>query len=122
MAESFVPSLVVANGKARVGTLIQIMQDDEWVKGKVSMIDFEGKRLEVALDSGENVSVEPHEVVRQNPQGPAPEGVKPSQPVKEEHQTPACTKCEGTGERRGSFLGIGKGKPCKVCDGSGHTA
>eukprot|EP00667_Euglena_gracilis_P027491 EG_transcript_33985 len=121
MAESFVPAIVVANGKARVGTLIQIMQDDEWVKGKVSLIDFEGQRLEVALDNGATVSVEPHEVVRQSPQGPAPDGETKPEPLAKEDHAP-CTTCEGTGERRGSFLGLGKAKPCKVCDGTGHTA
>eukprot|EP00667_Euglena_gracilis_P022893 EG_transcript_25650 len=120
MAESFVPAIVVANGKARMGTLIQIMQDDEWVKGKVSLIDFEGQRLEVALDNGATVSVEPHEVVRQTPQGPAPEGVAPAKP--EPPAKEACGACEGKGERRGSFLGLGKPKPCRDCDGTGQTA
>eukprot|EP00667_Euglena_gracilis_P027098 EG_transcript_33219 len=132
----FVPAIVIANGKARVGTLVQIERDGDLLKGKVVEFDAGSKTVTVALDGGEEVAVEAGQVQRQQPQAGPPQPpaavatAKPTAPAQPTVVVPArtpptqaeCAKCHGKGERK-AVLGLaGKLKACKACDGTGHTA
>eukprot|EP00667_Euglena_gracilis_P024562 EG_transcript_28342 len=105
------PTIVVANGKARVGTVVQVVHDGQWQDGTVTAFDKKKKTVVVELDDGGSVTLDSSEVHRQGPaslRGPAKE------------PRPQCDKCNGTGERR-SFLGLSsKMKQCKACVGTGH--
>eukprot|EP00667_Euglena_gracilis_P022225 EG_transcript_24641 len=128
----FVPAIVVANGKARVGTLVQVERDGDLLKGKVAEFDAGSKTVTVALDGGEEVAVEAGRVQRQQPQAgpPQPAAAPAAKPAKPAAAAPArtpppqpeCAKCHGKGERK-AVLGLaGKMKACKACEGTGHTA
>eukprot|EP00669_Euglena_mutabilis_P001780 TRINITY_DN1235_c0_g1_i2.p1 TRINITY_DN1235_c0_g1~~TRINITY_DN1235_c0_g1_i2.p1 ORF type:complete len:119 (+),score=21.78 TRINITY_DN1235_c0_g1_i2:41-358(+) len=101
-------AIVIANGRARKGTLVQAQQGEDLVKGKVADIDFVNLTIDIAVDGGkETVTVPALEVHRLTPQ--------PTLPNK-----PKCDDCRGNGKRR-SLLGVaGKLKPCQRCDGTGE--
>eukprot|EP00668_Euglena_longa_P025749 GGOE01032185.1.p3 GENE.GGOE01032185.1~~GGOE01032185.1.p3 ORF type:complete len:144 (-),score=29.93 GGOE01032185.1:1156-1536(-) len=110
-ANAIGPSIVVANGKARVGTLVLVVRDSQWQDGKVTTFDTKRKTVVVELDEGGSVTLDSSEVQRQGP-------ASLRSPVKE--PKPECHKCNGKGERR-SFLGLSsKMKQCKACVGTGQ--
>eukprot|EP00669_Euglena_mutabilis_P005483 TRINITY_DN1694_c0_g1_i1.p1 TRINITY_DN1694_c0_g1~~TRINITY_DN1694_c0_g1_i1.p1 ORF type:complete len:131 (+),score=40.42 TRINITY_DN1694_c0_g1_i1:38-394(+) len=115
----FIPAIVVANGQAREGTLVQVMQDGEWQKGKVTQMDFPASKVHIALDNGETAVVDAPEVHRQKPQlAPQATADAKSTPQPTQATKAECKECQGQGQRKGL---LGK-KSCKSCKGTGNCA
>eukprot|EP00668_Euglena_longa_P008214 GGOE01009888.1.p2 GENE.GGOE01009888.1~~GGOE01009888.1.p2 ORF type:complete len:146 (-),score=24.83 GGOE01009888.1:1011-1397(-) len=112
-ANAIGPSIVVANGKARVGTLVLVVRDSQWQDGKVTTFDTKRKTVVVELDEGGSVTLDSSEVQRQGP-------ASLRSPRIGKEPKPECHKCNGTGERR-ALLGLSsRMKQCKACAGTGH--
>jgi len=139
MDDELAPAILIANGRARHGTLVQVQWRDAWMTGHVASLDFDRGLVEVALDSGDVLHLDPGEVHRQFPQaipwlhrgsacsaegkvvGPAA-GLKcpPVDEILEEHRR-KCLDCQGAGQRRGLRGLSAKMKACRTCGGSGRV-
>jgi len=118
-----IPALLVADGKARRGTLVQVLVDGTWQKGTAAELDFTEHKIAVALENGETLHVNASEVHRQHPQpshaAAAPGGHPPAAPAADKKGA-ECPKCKGKGERKAVAGVVGKLVECKECHGKGH--
>jgi thioredoxin 1 len=74
------PGLLIANGKARYGTKVQIVRDGAWLKGTAVGLDYEKQLVQITFETGRTSQYAAADVHRQFPHAPTSAPAAPLAP------------------------------------------